>query len=140
MARTKQTGKPSKGPVMPILRKNTGFKTVPVTKRKRRYESGLKTLVEIRKLQQSCHSLIPKMAFHRLVREIADKVCRELDPGLEIRWQVKALEALQEAAEGYLVHYFQDSIMATIHAKRVTLFPKDMQLARKIRGDSPRNN
>ena len=42
--------------------------------------------------------------------------------------------ALQEAAEAYLVGLFDDTNMEAIHAKRVTVQPKDMQLARRIRG------
>jgi len=43
--------------------------------------------------------------------------------------------ALQEAAEAYLVHLFEDTNLLAIHAKRVTIMQKDMQLARRIRGD-----
>ena len=54
----------------------------------------------------------------------------------EKRWKVEALMALQEAAESYLVHLFEDSNLCAIHAKRVTIFVKDIQLARRIRGFS----
>ena len=53
-----------------------------------------------------------------------------------MRFQSAALMALQEAAEAYLVTLFEDSLLCTIHAKRVTLMPRDMALARRIRGDS----
>ena len=53
-----------------------------------------------------------------------------------MRFQTAALMALQEAAEAYLVTLFEDSMLCTIHAKRVTLMPKDMNLARRIRGES----
>lgn len=53
----------------------------------------------------------------------------------DLSWQPAALEALQEAAEMYLVHLFEDSNLCAIHAKRVTLQPKDIQLARRIRGE-----
>ena len=52
----------------------------------------------------------------------------------EYRWQAAALLALQEAAEAYLVHLFEDANLCAIHAKRVTLMVKDVQLARRIRG------
>ena len=42
---------------------------------------------------------------------------------------------LQEAAEAYLVGLFEDTNLAAIHAKRVTIMPKDIQLARRIRGE-----
>ena len=53
-----------------------------------------------------------------------------------MRFQTAALLALQEAAEAYLVTLIEDSYLCTIHAKRVTLMPKDMKLAKRIRGDS----
>lgn len=51
-----------------------------------------------------------------------------------LRWQSTAIQALQEAAEAYLVHLFEDSNLLAIHAKRVTVMQKDIQLARRIRG------
>ena len=54
--------------------------------------------------------------------------------GKDFRWQSHALQALQEAAEAYLVYLFEDANLCAIHAKRVTLMKKDIQLARRIRG------
>lgn len=54
------------------------------------------------------------------------------DSGL--RWQSSALLALQEATEAYLVHLFEDANLCAIHAKRVTIMTRDIQLARRIRG------
>lgn len=51
-----------------------------------------------------------------------------------LRWQSTAIQALQEAAEAYLVHLFEDTNLLAIHAKRVTIMQKDIQLARRIRG------
>lgn len=56
-----------------------------------------------------------------------------IDAG-ELRWQSSAILALQEATEAFLVHLFEDSNLCTVHAKRVTLMTKDMQLARRLRG------
>ena len=42
---------------------------------------------------------------------------------------------MQEACEAYLVGLFEDTNLCAIHGKRVTIFPKDMILARRIRGD-----
>lgn len=50
------------------------------------------------------------------------------------RWQGSAILALQEAAEAHLVGLFEDCNLCAIHGKRVTIMPKDMQLARRIRG------
>uniref|UniRef100_H2QHK9 Histone H3-like centromeric protein A n=2 Tax=Pan TaxID=9596 RepID=H2QHK9_PANTR len=87
-------------------------------------------LKEIRKLQKSTHLLIRKLPFSRLAREICVKFTR----GVDFNWQAQALLALQEAAEAFLVHLFEDAYLLTLHAGRVTLFPKDVQLARRIRG------
>uniref|UniRef100_A0A3Q2YT19 Selenoprotein H n=1 Tax=Hippocampus comes TaxID=109280 RepID=A0A3Q2YT19_HIPCM len=97
--------------------------------RRRRYRPGTKALMEIRKYQKSTELLLRKAPFSRLVRE----VCQLFDRGA-IRWQVFALMALQEAAEAFLVMLFSDANLCAIHAKRVTLFPRDLQLARRIRG------
>ena len=53
----------------------------------------------------------------------------------DIRWQSHAMLALQEASEAYLVGLFEDTNICAIHAKRVTIMPKDIQLARRIRGE-----
>jgi histone H3-like centromeric protein A len=65
------------------------------------------------------------------VREIA-MTLRPADQ--EFRWQSQAIQALQEAAEAFLVHLFEDTNLCAIHAKRVTIMAKDIQLARRIRG------
>ena len=54
---------------------------------------------------------------------------------VDARMQSSALLALQEASEAYLVGLFEDTNLCAIHAKRVTIQPKDMQLARRIRGE-----
>jgi histone H3/H4 len=41
----------------------------------------------------------------------------------------------QEAAEAYLIGLFEDAYLCTIHARRVTLFTRDLQLARRIRSE-----
>ncbi|KAK8205282.1 centromeric DNA-binding histone H3-like protein cse4 [Zalaria obscura] len=98
----------------------------------RRYKPGTVALREIRKYQKSTDLLILKLPFSRLVREI----CVSMAPaGSNIyRWQSQAIQALQEAAEAFLVHLFEDTNLCAIHAKRVTIMQKDIQLARRIRG------
>ena len=87
-----------------------------------------------RKFQKSTELLIRKAPFQRLVREVALDVC---PPHLknDLRFQSVAILALQEAAEAYLVQLFEDTNLAALHAKRVTIQAKDMQLARRIRGN-----
>jgi len=94
-----------------------------------RYRPGTVALREIRKYQKSTELLIRKLPFQRLVREIAQ------DFKTDLRFQSSAVLALQEAAEAYLVGLFEDTNLAAIHAKRVTIMPKDIQLARRIRGE-----
>ncbi|CAK42234.1 uncharacterized protein An15g00650 [Aspergillus niger] len=101
--------------------------------RVRRYKPGTVALKEIRKYQRSYDLLIQKLPFARLVREVAlDLLPSEV--GAELRWQSHAIQALQEAAEAFLVHLFEDTNLCAIHAKRVTIMQKDIQLARRIRG------
>ncbi|KAG1333848.1 hypothetical protein G6F62_006623 [Rhizopus arrhizus] len=83
----------------------------------------------ITRYQKSTELLIRKLPFQRLVREIAQ------DFKTDLRFQSSAIGALQEAAEAYLVSLFEDTNLAAIHAKRVTIQPKDIQLARRLRGE-----
>ncbi|XP_062978748.1 histone H3-like centromeric protein A [Elgaria multicarinata webbii] len=99
-------------------------------RRRRRYRPGQRAMLEIRKYQKSTNLLISKLPFARVVRE----VCLDYTRGVDMQWQAMALLALQEAAEAFLVHLMEDAYLCAIHAKRVTLFPKDLQLARRIRG------
>ena len=98
-------------------------------KKPHRYRPGTVALREIRKYQKSTELLIRKLPFQRLFREIAQ------DFKTDLRFQSSAVLALQEAAEAYLVGLFEDTNLAAIHAKRVTIMPKDIQLARRIRGE-----
>jgi len=86
-------------------------------------------LKEIRAYQASTDLLIRRLPFARLVREIQMTMMRET-----YRWQATAILALQEASEAHLVGLFEDANHCAIHAKRVTIMPKDLQLARRIRG------
>uniref|UniRef100_A0A3Q3CLS0 Selenoprotein H n=1 Tax=Haplochromis burtoni TaxID=8153 RepID=A0A3Q3CLS0_HAPBU len=101
----------------------------PVSPKKRKFRPGTRALMEIRKYQKSTDLLLRKAPFARLVHEVCQSFSRE-----NLRWQVYALLALQEAAEAFLVLIFSDANLCAIHAKRVTVFPRDIQLARRIRG------
>lgn len=135
MARTKQTARKSTGGKAPrkTLATKTARASVPAvpsgTKKPHRYRPGTVALREIRKYQKSTELLIRKMPFQRIVREIAQNI------HVEMRFQSVAILALQEAAEAYMVGLFEDTNLCAIHAKRVTIMPKDMQLARRIRGE-----
>ncbi len=98
-------------------------------KKPHRYKPGTRALQEIRRYQKGGELVMPRLPFQRLVREISDE-CKA-----DMRWQGSALSALQEASEAYLTHLMEDTNLVAIHAKRVTIMPRDMQLARRIRGE-----
>eukprot|EP00954_Amorphochlora_amoebiformis_P019876 1335341-Amorphochlora_amoeboformis.AAC.1 len=98
-------------------------------KKPHRYRPGTVAIREIRKFQKSTDLLIRKLPFQRLVREISQEMKTEL------RFQSSSVRALQESAEAYLVSLFEDCNLCALHAKRVTIMPKDMYLARRIRGE-----
>ncbi|KAF3907186.1 hypothetical protein ABW21_db0208838 [Orbilia brochopaga] len=111
---------------------------IPI-KKAHRFKPGTVALREIRKYQKSTDLLLRKLPFSRLVREICaeqiDIVNSHFHKSTEpMRWQSQALQALQEATEAFLVHLFEDANLCAIHAKRVTVMQKDIQLARRIRG------
>jgi histone H3 len=141
MARTKQTARKSTGGKAP--RKTLFSKAAAAlglsgekggakggVRKPHRYRPGTVALREIRRYQKSTELLIRKLPFQRLVREIAQEYRSDL------RFQHTAVLALQEAAESYLVGLFEDTNQCAIHAKRVTIQPKDIALARRIRGDA----
>lgn len=130
MARTKQTARRSTGGKAPrkgiaglAARKKAGIK------KPHRFRPGTVALREIRRYQKSSELLIRKLPFQRLCREIA------YDFKTDLRFQAAAVAALQESAEAYLVGLFEDSNLCAIHAKRVTIMPKDVHLSRRIRGE-----
>ena len=98
-------------------------------KRPHRYRPRMWALMEIRRYQKTSELLIRKLPFQCLIREIT----QEYKVGLH--FQASALMALQEAVEAFLIGLFEDTNLCAIHAKRVTIMPKDIQLARRIRGD-----
>lgn len=100
-----------------------------IKKAPRRFRPGTVALREIRRYQKTTDLLLLKAPFQRVVRELAQ------DYKAELRFQSAAIAALQEAAEAYLVDLFEDTNLCAIHAKRVTIMSKDMQLTRRIRGE-----
>lgn len=148
MARTKQTAALSTGGKAPrkqlatkAARKEFASKAarkyaqrISGVKKPRRYRPGTKALRDIRSYQKSTDLLIRKVPFQRLVREIAQDYCNKNNLP-EMRFQSAAIFALQEASEAYLVNLFVDTNLCAIHAKRVGIKRKDMQLARRIRGE-----
>ena len=94
-----------------------------------RYRPGRLALQEICHYQKRTNLLIRKLPFQQLIRELTQKF------KVDVRFWSSALMALQEAAEVYLVRLLEDMNLCAIHAKRVTIMPKDIQLARCISGE-----
>ncbi|KAL9933034.1 hypothetical protein V8E36_008289 [Tilletia maclaganii] len=144
MARTKQVARASTGgkaPRMKLATDKVAKKSVASSafavdggaggvKKPHRYKPGTVALREIRKYQNNTELLIRKLPSQRLVKDIFEECNRR-----DLRIQSSALAALQEASEAYLVSLFEDTMLAAIHAKRVTIMVKDMRLARRIRGE-----
>ena len=134
MARTKQTARKSTGGKAPRkqLATKAARKSAPAAggvKKPHRYRPGTVALREIRRYQKSTELLIRKLPFQRLVREIA----QEFKP--DLRFQGSAVMALQEATEAYLVSVFEDTNLCAMHAKSVTIMPRDIQHTRRMRSD-----
>ena len=91
-----------------------------------RYRAGTAALKDICHFQKTSVLLIRKLPFQRLVRAIAQ------DFKTDLRFQSAVILCLQEAVEAYLVKLFDDANLCAIHARRVTIMPKDIQLARRI--------
>ena len=105
-------------------------------KKPHRYRPGTVALREIRKYQKSTDLLICKAPFYRLVREIYGDVASVSHVSSDYKWQGSSILALQEASEAYHVGLFDDTNMCALHSKRKTIMPKDIQLARRIRGET----
>ena len=134
MARTKQTARKSTGGKTPRkqLATKAARKSAPATggvKKPHRYRPGTVALREIRRYQKSFDLLIPKAPFALLFREILQ------EEKSDTRIQAAAMLAAQEMAEAFLVKRLEDSNSCAIHAGRVTIMPKDMQLVKRIQGN-----
>ena len=134
MARIKQTARKHAsivGKAQNKLYNRAARKSAPAMgglKKPHRFRPGTVAIREIKRYQKSTELLIKRLPFQRLVKEIAQNFKSDL------RFQASAVVALQEATESYMVSLFQDTNLCAIHAKRVTIMPKDMQLAKRIRG------
>ena len=142
MARTKNTSRKSAGKVPRsaiVPKKSAKPKAKPKPKPKptkqvgtttlRRFLPGTVALRDIRRYQKGTEMLLRKLPFQRLVRELA-QVEKE-----GIRFQASAVLAMQEATESYMINLFADTCMCAIHGGRVTIMPRDIQLARRLRGE-----
>ena len=129
MACTKQTACKYTGCKAPQkqLETKVARKCAPATggiKKPHCYHPGTVALREIRCYQKSTELLICKLPFQCLVRELTQEV--------DLLFQSTSLLAAHKASEAYLVGLFEDTNLCAIHAKKVTIIPKDIQLSRRI--------
>ncbi|GLJ55089.1 hypothetical protein SUGI_1182350 [Cryptomeria japonica] len=97
-------------------------------KKFQKLKPGTVALRQISNYQKSSELVISNLTFQMVVKEIV----QDFRP--DFRFQSSAVLALQEAGESYIVGMFQDGNLCALHDNRVTLVPKDMQLARRLRG------
>ena len=134
---TKRIPNGRKQPHKHILHKTLKWKsTTGGIKKPHRYHPGLLALREIQRYQQSTKNLIRRTPFNKLIKEISQeyRICPEGPgtPSVQVRFQSTALAALQEATENFLIGLFEDVNLLAIHAKRVTVMPRDIRLALRI--------
>ena len=128
---TKKIPNGGKQPCKHILHKTLKQKsTTGGIKKLHRYCPGLLALHEIHRYQQSTESLIRRTPFNKLIKEISQeyRICPEGPgtPSVQVRFQSTALAALEEATENFLVGLFEDVNLLAVHAKRVTVMPRDI--------------
>ncbi|KPA76022.1 putative histone H3 [Leptomonas pyrrhocoris] len=128
MSRTKETAR-AKRSITSKKSKKAPRAASGVKKAQRRWRPGTCAIREIRRFQKSTDLLIQRAPFQRLVREVSSAQKEGL------RFQSSAIMAIQEATESYIVSVLADTNLACIHAKRVTIQPKDVQLAMRLRGE-----
>ncbi|AFM98034.1 histone H3 [Encephalitozoon hellem] len=135
MARTKQSARKTTGGKAPrkqLSAKSARKAVSPASSagaKKSRYRPGSVALKEIRRYQKSTDFLIRRLPFQRACRSVV----KECSNATDIRFQGPALASIQEALEVYLVGLFEDAMLCACHAKRVTVFPKDINLVLKLR-------
>jgi histone H3 len=139
MARTKpramkhpqqtSVGKPRCVACTNVVKKSLSEIKAGTTRKPHRYRPGTVALRQIRRYQKLTELLIRKAPFSWLVWEITKKM------EIPYHFQLTAVLALQEASKAYLVGLFEDTNLCAIHASRVTIMPRDIQLARCIQGE-----
>lgn len=124
-----------------IAREYSGLRKTPVTSstaksneqpKKRRYRPGTLALKEIRTYQRGTDLLIRRLPFARLIREVAQGM---MGQHFVVQWQSQAILCLQEATEAYLIGLLEHTNLCALHCRRVTIMQRDMQLARRLRGN-----
>ena len=106
-------------------------------KKPHRYRPGTVALREIHRYQKSTNLLLPKVSFQRLLRDVTIDTVDQLkkmytklkDPS---RMTVATVQCLQAASEAIITKTLEDANLCAIHTKRVTVQPKDLELAHRL--------
>jgi len=93
-----------------------------------RFRAGTVALREIKKYQKDVQNMIPNLPFQRLIQQLT----KQLTPS-EIRWSVKAMNVIHEAAEAYLIGLLENSKLLADHRNHVTVMDQDMSVASRIK-------
>lgn len=128
MARVKQLEIKNGGkrPAKTVFKNSSKQVTSSLSQGRPKFSPGAIALREIRKYQKTSDLLIRKRPFQRLVRQLVSF-------NTEQRFQSAALVIFQEAAENFLTCLLEDAYRCAVHAKRVTLLPRDIILIYKIK-------
>jgi histone H3 len=111
------------------MQRSKEYKPGPNLGKSQRARPSQRANYEIQHYTATVDHIVPKLPFQRLIREIIQKI------NDEIRIQRSAVGILHEMTEEYIVKLFQDANLCVLHAGRVTIMPKDLILAQKIRGE-----
>lgn len=101
-------------------------KSGEVERKPHRWKPGTGALFEIRRMQTRTDTLLPRDPFRRVVRGLASEYRSDY------RFQADAFQALQEAAEAYVVQYLAEAYKLALLEKKVTLMPRHMQALRSV--------
>ena len=129
MSRTKETARKTKKAIGKKSAKKASATGSTGVKKAFRFHPGTVALREIRRYQKGTELLLRKLPFQRLIREVATAHKEGL------RFQSSAVAAIQEATESYIISLLSDTNLCAIHSRRVTIMPKDVHLARRLRGE-----
>jgi histone H3/H4 len=126
-----------KGIHRPQATKSTGNKKVPahlntLGVKKHRFRPGTVALRNIRKQQMRTDLIISKIGFRRIMKMQADNLTTQSDFPNGLRMQLAGRIACQTAIESQLIKILEKANLLAIHAKRITVQPKDIQMARRI--------
>ena len=115
--------------------KGKSLANLAAPKKKRRWRPGTVALREIRKYQRNTDLLIRKAPVKRVCKSLLEQMYDVGAFPYGVKIGKETYNALQEATEAYMTHLYEDTNLEAIHAKRITVNPNDIQIARRIRGE-----